>query len=652
MFPKKSQTLGGIGAKWSASNKAPICFFGDSTTDGRVTTSDGTNNLAESNYNYASVLSGGVVPDGEDYDHDESEVPYCYVSVLQRMARDFYGNTTLRCYNAGFAGKELYNGWASANVYNAVYGNPSYSDCEMLALNFGINDSEDVSGENLRLRTYEYTKAIAIHALMKGVQPFIVTTNAFCGLHDSGSDYAENFEVVSIVDAVKRQVADELNLELVEMGQFMYEFLAKNNEAYTTANTISDDIHGGDLIHLKQAEFLFYKYLSGGLVIDASKGLKVDATNPAMNFPYSVDLLNSSDFGSQYPRRFVSFPNTITVDDVNVFDLWLWCDKPNLGLVYSTPVGRYDTPSDATALPQLKLLANQNSSTVQSFETYNDVTPSYNCGVVPSVSYDGVPLDFVIGKLRYGINRVQIYLPDGFVDDLSNWTTGVFRFGFFSVFDCTEKLGRNATLTGLSSTFDNGNKWVECLDAPIVMDGHDSGQSAGTSAAYNMTYTNYMPNYKNLYSLNKVGDSVDISFKYDDTSTYCGYVLSSVKDIDTNGFDSDYDISYLMSFVLYDDGTSVKYVFVGSSYLNAVTTSVAYSDVAGKQITIRFELVTSDAITMSIYDNAGTLLGSSVLDSEYSRLMLSGRVGGGYINYQNNNTASLTINSMKLRVNQ
>lgn len=657
--PEVITTLSHVSSNWAAGNKYPFAIFGDSTTDGRISTTDGTNQMTVYNI---SRLVGGDVPDGLVYDHDESEAPNAYVSVLQRMAREFYGQSNLRVYNAGYRGKQVANGWATDNVHNAVYGNTTYSDCKMIGINFGINDSENWDAESLRMRTYQYTKALILDAYLRGVQPFLMTTNAFVGLSDTGVDYGENTEVVQIIDAVKRDLAKEFGLELVDMSSFLYDFVFRNGEGVSSDYAVPDEIHGADLLHMKQAEYFFYKHLSGGLVLKAKDNQLVDVTHPSARWPLSTQWIATSTYTQGKSVLARSFEVTVAfkasaMDDFNYFDLWVWSDEQRQDLFYHGFANRVSDPKDAAStatLPQLKVLSGQFSATNQEVDIYNDVLPTFACaayGAEIQISIQGFS-PFYVGTLRYGLNIIRVGFDSGAAADFDNWVSDNIRIGYFSIKEKTKMSERASYYPPLA--VDNLNQTKPWRTAATGL--YYAAQDVGLQQ--NMILPNAHEDMRNLYSLNKVGDSVEIQFKWT-ADTYYGYVVSALFGTvvtPVSGFDFYKDDAVNGCFVVYANGSGgVSIILVnnpasssGYTFQQAFPTAVI-ADVQDKVISIKLSLDTIDQITMSILDSDGSSIDSINLSSDLSRLILSGRVGGLWHNYNLSTTGDLTLDWMRIR---
>ena len=659
--PNNITTLEAAGAQWAAGNKFPIAGFGDSTNDGRVSTIDGVNEMTQ--YNSVLRLDGsGNVPDGISYDHDASEAPNCWISVLQRMARDFYGQTSLRFYNAGFRGKQVADGWATANVFNAVYGNSDYADAKMIAINFGINDSENWDSEELRERTYQYTKALIHDAYLRGVQPFLMTTNAFCGTSDAGSSYGENTETVQIIDAVKRDLAKEYGLELVDMSEFLYDFIYRNGEAYSSDYLIPDDIHGQDTVHMKQAEYFFYKHLSGGLVIDSEDKLIVDVIHPAARWPISMQWLATGTYsqGASVLRR--SFRVTsdfigIAMDDFKYYDLWVWCDRPKVACIYYGFPGETSDPSAAASnvsFPYLRVLSNQFSASNQEFDIYNDILPTMACGNLAAEFTENPQTQHYIGELRYGLNIIRVGFDSGAEADFNNWVTDNIRIGFFGFFDDTQFSVRAPYQNGVSENAINGVKPWRIAAEHIDYTSRDVGN------AINEILPIESHKFNNLYSINKVGDYVEFQFKWDATQRF-GYILSAIPDINLSqvgNFDFYKDEYFFATFSVFANTSAGLSTILTTDVANktfaysSAMPTVTLAQVAGKLVTFRLSLDSISQLTLYLYDDAGTLLSTHPLDANLSRALLSGKAGGTWHNYDDEPTGSMSLPYMKIRHGQ
>lgn len=249
--PERIHTLKEAVCRWYAGEKFPIGFFGDSTTDGTGTTSGGGHETQDAN-----AGGWGLV----DYINTDA-YPYKLESLLKSATE----NRELRIYNIGYTGHRFKS---VIPHYDDIFGN-AYADVKMVGIVFGINDRltsnqkayYDEFRENL-IFTVDYLYS-------KGIQPFMVTTQAtiepYCPttLDEQYYPIRTSENINTIANGIKREVADEYGLEVVDMNEYG-EFML-NYSQIPMNDLCTDNTHFKDKGHTIESEYL-YSVLCGRCV--------------------------------------------------------------------------------------------------------------------------------------------------------------------------------------------------------------------------------------------------------------------------------------------------------------------------------------------------------------------------------------------------
>ena len=666
-IPKPIRSFSDACSQWSAGNKFPIAIFGDSTTDGRVSTTNGVDEMTEYNSNF---LVSGNVPDGFNRDHDETTAPNAYVSVLQRLAREHYKfNNVLRVYNAGWRGRQIQDGWATSNIHNAVYANPAYADCKMIGINFGINDSDRVDNEVLRSRTYQYTKALILDAYMRGVQPFLMTTNAMVELSDAGGNYGHNEEIVAIIDEVKYALAREFGIEIVAMGEFMYDFIYANKEGFSSDYLLPDGFHSNDVLHLKQAEYFLYSHLSAGLIVKAKDGLLVDGMHPAAKFPLSKGWFAQAQFANTYASGGAVKARTLIVTDAfvsadaleqDLFDVWVWSDgdqEAYIDMSFITGGSRVRPESAAStdSLPQILVEGYFGSDPSYLKTNFDDHCPGYIGNHQSSGIWSaGIGAQhYKLCRLNTGLSRSRIYFKLGAAADFNNWSgtlgapIGYLRFDKVSNENKALSLTRN--YTGSAAT-----PWQSAIESPINYDAYQVD-------TYTFTENVTSPEVKRSYSLNKVGQKLEVTFKMPaNLPDWSGVILChgvawSASQSPTIPNDK---VNLLTSWSLAIYRRELDELRLGLTYQSgfvfgaAITDGVndgVYSDIEGELCKAVIEITSITAGKVSIFKGS-ELIGELAINGAQVTLLQAGYIGGAWNAYGNNANSSFYVEPISYRV--
>lgn len=268
-------------AAWMNNEKFPIAFYGDSTFDGVNTTGWVANTL-------------GV----------DSTSPNTFSKKLEEKLRLETGNNILRIYNAGFSGQKAL--WASKNMDNEFGPGTAYEDVKMIGLGFGINDRLDYS--NVKEYRAGFRKAIIDMikwCFSKRIQPFLLTTQAAIS-PGVGEPYETDYpmrtaqHIETVANEVKRDLANEYQLELIDVNLFTEKFLLYSS--HSAKAIIADKLHFSNLGHNYEMGLFFAFFNPFTLFVDKYK---------------QIDYMSQS-LVKGIPENLLTMPETIT-DKFKVF---------------------------------------------------------------------------------------------------------------------------------------------------------------------------------------------------------------------------------------------------------------------------------------------------------------------------------------------
>lgn len=622
--PGRLTSLQGQAAKWAAGLKAPVGFYGDSTTDGRVTTVDGVNLAFRWNTNR---LVGSQVPDDLTYDHDDTEVPNAYPNVLQRILRAFHDNDQLRVYNAGFKGKQAQDGWAVNNVHNAVYGNPVYSDIEWLGVMFGLNDSNaDDSPAALERRTYVENQALILDAFARGVQPALLSCPPSNNTAQSG-DYGNNTEVSELVDQVKRRMAHEYGIEFIDVNQAIKHWIYNNGDKLAFSSVSTDGLHLNDLGHLKKAEFLFKTAERDNVPTLDSQRHCFDVVHSAVRYRLGRNDISSSDpnrgANKLYLNGVIEADDVAKVQGLDVIDLWVWNEQRDVSLIYRAykDAGVHFAEADRADLP--RMLVESQLFTASDFHRqviFEDVSPE----CIGHTGSGRTDLPCFVGKLKYGLNRVRIQIPETASRLFDNEVVTTFlKIGWLD-FIADRQENRYPVMhynTGFS--YMDKAHWRDV----VAGRGRVVHPPIDTGVPYNYVRNIVSPSLRgyNNYSLQRPGDVVEFRFEANFPSG-TGVVLSWNKRDDFGDDSEVYDKKVMYSsggiLVMYAstaEEPAVRFVFLspanqGIPSVPLIETGVAASDIQNKTMLVQLKLLSDYTIQVTLLSAELTPLYEGIID--------------------------------------
>ncbi|MFK8328507.1 phage tail protein [Pseudomonas sp. BJa5] len=314
--------MGLFTGRMRAGQAVKIAFFGDSTTDGN-SSSGWTPNPVDGN----QMAIGAT-------DHGAAGGYNAYPRRLQDMLRLFYGNNLIRCYNAGYSGKRLDNGWALNNLDAAVLRHPIYKDCDAVVVVFGLNDAAQ-NGSRLEAFVSESKKVI--EAILKaGKLPILMASDAHWRSHDdfdnTGNNY-ENTEIVELNDA-KRALCAQYGIPHLEMHDRQRDWMNRNGGYTWWRKVAPDGMHSNDEGHqikacIVAAQFIPEIYRVGRHVLERINWQDSRARFPYDHSPNFSPIVDSASMQNNFqvpPGRFVH--------GANLVDAWVWCEEGDLPLIY------------------------------------------------------------------------------------------------------------------------------------------------------------------------------------------------------------------------------------------------------------------------------------------------------------------------------
>lgn len=292
-------TLNDAWVAWENGEKFPIAFFGDSTFDGDNTTEWIPNELGK-----------------------ESKSKNAFSKHLENLIREATNNDVMRVYNAGFAGQTL--SWGYENIEKAFGDNSDYKDTKMVGIGFGINDRLDYKSykqyrENFKKNLIDTIKWFKD----KGIQPFLLTSQAIIS-PGVKTEYIKEYPLrtacsVSIIaNEVKREIAEEENLEIIDLNYFTEKYLLYSKKSLN--EIISDKLHFGDVGHAYEAGLIFKEICPR--VIEVKESCKIDYSNQKV-LGVAEDWISfcGGDFKLEVNTTKSNFDNT------KIFDAYIFIES-------------------------------------------------------------------------------------------------------------------------------------------------------------------------------------------------------------------------------------------------------------------------------------------------------------------------------------
>ena len=310
-----------LSARMRAGEAVKIAFFGDSTTDGN-STSGWTGNPVTGSF------ANGTT------DHGAAGGKNAYPRRLQDLLQLFYGNDQIRCYNAGYSGKRIDNGWALINLDAAVLKSPVYQDCDAVAIAFGLNDGAQ-QGSRLTQHVAETRKVI--EAVLKvGKLPILISSDAHWRSHDDFDNTGNNYENTEITElnAGKRALSVQYGIPYIEMHDRQRDWMNRNGGSTWWRKVAPDGMHSNDEGHQIKAciiaeQLIPELYRVGRQVLERINWQDARARFPYAHDPYFSPVVDSASI----QNNFQVAPGRFNLGAV-LMDAWVWCGEGDLPLLH------------------------------------------------------------------------------------------------------------------------------------------------------------------------------------------------------------------------------------------------------------------------------------------------------------------------------
>ena len=271
---------------WKNGEKFPIAFAGDSTTAGSATSAYTDGNVVGTNY--------------------VCQTAYPY--ILEQKLKTLTGNNNIRVYNAGFSGTNVT--YMLQNVRDEFYSSAYYNDTKMVGISYGINDRV-MDKEVFKANLIELVQNFIDHE----IQPFLITPQVTLWGASDHTTTENAYEMASQMSAIIRGVAEDYNLELVDMMHYSSRYLEFANAPLDSI--IADALHFADGGHVFKAD-VFYSILMNGTIF-ATGDYYLSILNPLSRYTYQ--RRNIKENSTTY-KKYVEYTDVSSAEKLSETDIF------------------------------------------------------------------------------------------------------------------------------------------------------------------------------------------------------------------------------------------------------------------------------------------------------------------------------------------
>lgn len=579
----EDKSFGGILARMAAGDAIKLAFYGDSTTDGNETTG-WTANPVDGSGNAVGAI-----------DH-EATAPNAYPAVLKAILQDAYNNATIECWNAGYSGRKVSDGWALANYEAAIIDNPQYGVPDVVFIAFGLNDAKGAGVSNYADHLIQL-RLLVERILEDGTIPILLTCDPVITRDDDASG-RDAVEVSRQIDAVKFNVAAEYGIPLIDIAADMKDWFRFNRDGYRWFTEQTDAVHFEDNGHAMKACVLF-KHLFRDIVIVGREEKRLPTFDSAVEWEgptgTASDIFDAAntDMGGN-----PNYTNNAPADTA-LMTAWVFNTSSDTELIYRGIGHEEYGDEDATT----------NAPSIDVTEKIADTTISKSpaaCGFPETGNYLKSDIPYRFGHLNYGLSKIEY--KSGNDDD--NY------YGYFEFWQTPK-----------------GQVWKNALK--------NTGRYQYTFPNGAADAVNLIPEFRdgsNIYGLFD-GEEVDIFIDVSLTETGLGFIFSHC-----NGWGGGADYGQKAFSMIYRHTDDRLRLYQGrrlangtvdyDTFLAASTNPLVWSD-PRKRLRINIVRNSSNNQVVTVYDgwHGGTALVTYTAPSDGTRIMnFGGAVGGFFIN--------------------
>lgn len=394
---KQLKTVGGRIADMSAGVTVRVGCIGDSTTDGY-----GTEPFSDNPFTTGS--DGKKIPLSTTNHSDNGGVS-AWPTKLRTLLRDYHRNQNIEVFNGGYGGTGISSPansycWPYKHYEKIFFENEFYAAPQLTIISFGINEAVTTDVKRTQDVINGYRELIyKIKGF--GATPVVITPDPLM-LTSYSKKSVEEF-----IPAMKSLCIEE-GVTLIDTHKEIRNFWANSEYAWGPYQT--DGIHQKTIAHDFKSGVIAKNFM--GAVID------VLDDNYISSMEQYAHPLNQQPTRNFQNNKFGVVGNCVSDQE---FDFWVYVTGSNFNAVW------YDFNANYVNSETMNI-ADMYSFTVKSSIGYQNAYISKNGrqNYPSSVVYSDSPN--LIGKLRYGLNRVTVKMPS------SNCANGRYS-GYLGVHD-------------------------------------------------------------------------------------------------------------------------------------------------------------------------------------------------------------------------
>ena len=415
--------LGEIIGRMAGQKTIRIACFGDSTTDGAMTSGWTMNDATD-------VTGKPWTREPVGGNNHDLQAPNAYPMKLQNILRYYYGNT-VSVWNCGYSGQRMTNGWAWTFFERAILNNPYRGVPDVCIIQFGLND-QPYTGSFVNEFIAE-TERVVQKCIGYGILPVLMTCDA---IWQSTNEHLlpitapdrENSETARQMDAASMGLAHRYGIPVIDMGRAIQTWLTQNDDGDSFGSVEVDALHLGDKGHRFKAEFLARNFMRDIYVSNGSTVERIHWQDSRANYSggednYYYPPAASNQYGNANDSRFPWFWRLRINDDGStgydplqkVLEAWVWVENKQPALIYRN-IGNGGIGS---AVAEANFPAIQVGSAGEYPVNYVNV-PTPNAGGDEWPFTTDRP--YYVRHLRYGLNIIRIIAPGvNTIDFFGGW---------------------------------------------------------------------------------------------------------------------------------------------------------------------------------------------------------------------------------------
>lgn len=398
-----------LGQRCRSGDRVVVGFFGDSTVRGIGTTGGANPPLTGTAPNIAPVT-----PVGDLNAYSPDGMPQRFEAFAQIL----FENLNIVACNGAYGGAAASNAFPVQYLDDIFLNNTTadFRAVEYMFINFAYNDATFFTDTVDDYKLYMLRLAKKCRGF--GIEPVFMTADPAV---NTGA--AELLEVKGQLKNALYDVASELGVDVLPVGDELIKFYGRS-ELASWYNDQPDGVHVNSRGHRAKVQVLL-KYVAGKEIFFANGSQDLNVS-PLDDRCRGLSKYIGQDSVTGQSNLFFGTNHRILTSNFaaneSAVEAWIWCDDPQALLYHMMATNEYDTTTTQVELPKFivdNVAVNFDAPTQKTIFTADSGRPTFGNRIEEKPC--------LVTRLRYGLNRVELFTPNPARITYTHWQMGFLR---------------------------------------------------------------------------------------------------------------------------------------------------------------------------------------------------------------------------------